>query len=325
MKKCFYPFLALSVGVLGSLTASAQKFTIPVFPDTQNEVGGNKDMFFSQIKWIADKRDSLNVPIVLHVGDLVNFDNFDHYEIASSGYEIFDRHHVPYAIALGNHDTEAPGFASGSAAHGNVNQNLRKTAKFNAYFPASRFTHQRGRYESEKSDNAFYTFKAGDTNWLVITLEFCPRLGAINWASDVAKHYFNYNVIVLTHYYLTSKGEIGQTNAGYGDFTPQEIFDRLVKPNPNVRFVLSGHVADSASKIDDLEQGRKVYQILQDYQGENAGGGYIRLLDFDIEQGTVSASMYSPFYKKMKEDKSKFRLIGCDFIKQSDERASKRP
>ncbi|WP_084439423.1 metallophosphoesterase [Dyadobacter alkalitolerans] len=325
MKKVIYSYLSLLL-IAGSVTQSrAQKFTIPVFPDTQNEVGGKQDMFYSQVKWIVEKKDSLNIPIVLHVGDLVNFDNFDHYETASQGYELFDIQHIPYAIALGNHDTEAVGFMSGSAAPGNVNQNLRKTAKFNSYFPVSRFATQRGRYEADKSDNSYYTFKAGDTNWLVITLEFCPRMGAINWASDIARQYFNYNAIIVTHYYLTTKGEIGQTNSGYGDFSPQDIFDKLIKTNPNIRFVFSGHVADSAWKIDETDQGSKVYQILQDYQSEDAGGGYIRLLDFDIEKGTVSASMYSPYYKKVKEDKSKFQLTGIDFIKQSEERSRKRP
>ena len=153
------------------------------------------------------------------------------------GYEAFDKAHIPYAITLGNHDGEAVGYLSGSAAPGNVNQNLRKTFKFNSYFPVSRFVSQRGRWEPGKSDNAYYTFKVGNTNWLVIALEFCPRMGAINWAADIAKEYFNYNTIILTHSYLTGRGQISQRNAGYGDFSPQDIFDKVVKTNPNVRYV----------------------------------------------------------------------------------------
>ncbi|SEJ16194.1 Calcineurin-like phosphoesterase [Dyadobacter sp. SG02] len=322
LKRKLFPLAILTVC---STTAWAQKFTIPVFPDTQTEVSSKHDMYFSRFKWVLSHRDSLNIPMVLHVGDLVNFDNYDHYDVASQGYEAFDRARLPYAITLGNHDTEAVGFMSGSAAPGNVNQNLRKTQKFNAYFPPARFINQRGRYEEGKSDNAYYTFKVGDTNWLVITLEFCPRLGAINWAGDVAKAFFNYNVIVVTHYHLTSKGEIGKNNAGYGDFSPQDVFDKLVKLHSNIRFVLSGHVMHSALKVDDGKEGNKVYQILQDYQNEDFGGGYIRLLDFDIEKGTVAASMYSPYYNKTKEDTSKFTITGIDFIKQNEPRARTLP
>jgi len=314
--------LLISIGTLDF--ASAQKFTIPVFPDTQSEVGGNHGMFTSRIKWVVDHKDSLKIPMVLHVGDLVNFDNYDHYEVASKGYESFDANHIPYAIALGNHDTEAVGFNSGSAAPGNVNQNLRKTHKFNSYFPVSRFSNQRGRYEADKSDNAYYTFKVGNTNWLVISLEFCPRMGPINWAGDIVKEFFNYNVIIITHYHLTPKGEIADRNAGYGDFSPKDVFERLVKKYANIRFVLSGHVMSSALKVDTGENGNKIYQILQNYQNEDLGGGYIRLLTFDVDKKSVSASMYSPFYKKTKEDTSKFMIEGIDFIKQNEERSLKR-
>lgn len=296
----------------------AQKFTLPVFPDTQTEVSSKNEMFYSRIDWVIDNKDSLNIPMVLHVGDLVNFDNYSHWEVASKGYEAFDSNHIPYAITLGNHDTEAVGVYSGSAAPGNVNQNLRKTYKFNSYFPVHRFVNQRGRYEPDKSDNAYYTFKVGDTNWLVLTLEFCPRMGAINWAGDVVKAYFDYNVIILTHYYLTPRGEIGDRNAGYGDFSPQDMYNRLVKLYPNIKFVLSGHVSGSALRVDDGVEGNKIYQILQNYQNDDFGGGYIRLLTFDIDNSTVSGEMYSPFYDRAKEDDSKFLIEEVDVLKISD-------
>jgi hypothetical protein len=314
MKNSLKGLLLLVLGV--QTLCLGQKFTLPIFPDTQSEVGSRHDMFFSRINWVVAKKDSLRVPMVLHVGDLVNFDNFDHYEVASQGYDIFDKHHIPYAITLGNHDTEAVGFKSGSAAPGNVNQNLRKTAKFNSYFPVSRFTAQRGRFEADKSDNAYYTFKVGNTNWLVITLEFCPRMGAINWAGDVAKQYFNYNVIVVTHYHLTPKGEIAQRNAGYGDFSPQDVYDRFVKLYPNIKLVLSGHVMSSALKVDVGQQGNKIYQILQNYQNEDFGGGYIRLLDIDLDKGTIGAKMYSPFYNAVKQDSSRFEINNVEFLRQ---------
>lgn len=312
-------YLVLFSVIIGNCFYSfSQKFTIPIFPDTQVEVGSKPEMFYSQINWIVKHKDSLNIPMALHVGDLVNFNNFNHFEVASKGYEAFDKAHIPYAITLGNHDGEAVGYHSGSAAPGNVNQNLRKTFKFNSYFPVSRFTSQRGRFEPGKSDNAYYTFKVGNTNWLVIALEFCPRMGAINWAADIAKEYFNYNAIILTHSYLTGKGEISQNNSGYGDFSPQDIFNKVVKTNPNVRYVFSGHVGTSALKIDTAQDGHKVYQILQDYQGEDSGGGYLRLLTFDIDKGTISAKMYSPYYNVTKKDYSQFEIKGVDFLKIDD-------
>lgn len=320
MKRKLKIFLVLFSALGSSHLCMAQKFTIPVFPDTQGEVGGPGEMFTSQIKWIVSQKDKLNIPMVLHVGDIVNFDNFNHWDVASAGFDLFDQHRIPYALAVGNHDTEAVGEYSGSAAPGNVNQNLRKTFKLNSYFPYSRFINQRGRYENEKIDNAYYTFKVGGTNWLVLSVEFCPRLGVINWAGDIVKKYYNYNVIVLTHYYLTSKGEIGQNNAGYGDFSPKDIFDRLVKKHPNILLVVSGHVVTSALKVDKGDAGNTVYQILQDYQHEDNGGGYLRLLTIDVDKSSISAEMYSPFYNKTKKDSSSFVINDVKFLKVADMR-----
>jgi len=296
--------------------AFAQKFTIPILPDTQCEVNYNPAMFTSQMKWIADKKDSLNIPIVLHVGDLVDFNNTDQYDRASEGFKILDNARVPYAITLGNHDTGAVGEHSGSAAPGNVNANLRNTDRFNTYFPVKRFTAQKGRFEKNKSDNAFYTFKAGGMNWLVLTLEFCSRPAPVEWAIQVISKHPKHNVIILTHYHLNAKGIIGQDNAGYGDLSPQEVYDQLIKQSANVRIVLSGHTGSSVHRDDIGLKGNHIYQILQDYQGEDNGGGFIRLLEIDPGSKTMSAKMYSPFYNRTKTDSSQFLFTGVDFVGQ---------
>ena len=296
--------------------AFAQKFTIPILPDTQCEINYNPAMFTSQMKWIADKKDSLNIPFVLHVGDLVDFNSTDQYSRASEGFKILDNARIPYAITLGNHDTGAVGEHSGSAAPGNVNANLRTTDRFNTYFPVKRFTAQKGRFEKNKSDNAYYTFKAGGLNWLVLTLEFCSRQAPVEWASQIISKHPKHNVIVLTHYHLNAKGIIGQDNAGYGDLSPQKVYDQLIKQSANVRIVLSGHTGSSVHRDDIGLKGNHIYQILQDYQGEDNGGGFIRLLEIDPGSKTISAKMYSPFYNRTKTDSSQFSFTGVDFVDQ---------
>lgn len=303
-----YGILMLTCGIV-----SAQKFTIPVIPDTQENVTRKRGVFFSQIEWIAAKADSMKTPIALHVGDLVNFDNFDQWELASVGMRILDRANVPYAIALGNHDTGAVGEFSGSAAPGDVNVNLRNTQKFNYFFPVNRFPLQKGRFEKNKSDNAYYTFRAGNVNWIVVTLEFCAREAAAQWMDRVLKEHPDHNAIILTHYHLTGRGGIAPNNAGYGDMKVIDIFEQYIKPNKNVLLVLSGHTVWSAWKIDQGTQGNNIYQILQDYQRKD--DGYIRLLDIDTEKGTISAKMYSPYLDKTLEDDSSFLFTDVKFIK----------
>ena len=302
----FYFFIAQA--------AVAQKFTIPILPDTQCEINYNPAMFTSQLKWIADKKDSLNIPIVLHVGDLVDFNSIDQYTRASEGFKILDNARIPYAITLGNHDTNAVGEKGGSAASGNVNANLRTTDRFNSYFPVKRFTAQQGRFEENKSDNAFYTFKAGGLNWMVLTLEFCSRQEPVDWAGKVISKHPKYNVIILTHYHLNAKGMIGQDNSGYGNLSPQKVYDQLIKQYSNVRLVISGHTGSSVYRDDIGLKGNHIYQILQDYQGEENGGGYIRLLEIDPELKTIAAKMYSPFFNRTKTDASRFSFSGANFV-----------
>lgn len=295
--------------------AWARPFTLPVLPDTQVAVNRRPDMLDAQMNWLAKNSRALDVPMVLHVGDIVDFDNTRHWTTASRAFETLDRARIPYALAVGNHDTSAVGENSGSAAPGNVNANLRKTKKFNTYFPIKRLWAMRGRYEVGKSDNAYYTFQAGGLNWLVLSLEFCARQGPVNWANIVLANHPRHNAIVLTHFHLNSKGDINTNNAGYGNLSTRSVYDQMIKKHRNVVMVLSGHVDSSAWRTDRGERGNTIYQMLQDYQTQDAGGGYIRLLEIDTEKGTIGARMYSPFYNKTLEDKSRFSFSGVRFIR----------
>ncbi len=292
------------------------KFMIPVFPDTQEEVSqvSKMGMFYSQVRWIAQYRDSLNIPLALHVGDLVNFDTVLHYQRASNVMGVLDSAKIPYAIALGNHDTEAVLSNGGSAAPGNVNQNLRKTFKFNTYFPIARFMLQRGRYETNKSDNSFHQFEAGGKKWLVVTLEFCARPGAAQWADSIIGVYPDHNAIVITHYHLTPTGEIAATNAGYGDMKVSDIFTNHLKKHKNLLMVLSGHVCYNSSRTDSGNNGNTIYSILQNYQCQDGGGGYLRLLEVDTKAGTIHGKMYSPYYNKFLGDTATVHFNNVKFI-----------
>jgi hypothetical protein len=295
--------------------AWADPFTLPVLPDTQIAVNIKPEMFTSQMKWLVANKKTLDIPMVLHVGDIVDWNNAKQWEIASNGFKILDEAGLPYALAVGNHDTAAVGEFSGSAAPGNVNANLRSTHFFNSNFPISRLSAEKGQYEPGKSDNAYYLFEAGGLKWLVLTLEFCARQGPVDWAGSVLAAFPQHNAIILTHFHLTSKGQINPTNAGYGNLTGQAIYDQLMKKHANLLLVLSGHVDSSAHRADQGDAGNPIYQILQDYQGKDAGGAYIRLLEIDPDAGTIAAKMYSPFYDKTLEDESRFTFKDVKFIK----------
>lgn len=291
----------------------AEPFTLVVLPDTQTAVNYRPQMFKSQARWIVGHWEKKNMKFVIHVGDLVDWHDDVQWQVADECMAVLDQAAIPYAIAVGNHDTAAV-TVGGGAAPGDVRANLRDTTLFNKYFPPERFRAQQGRMQPGRSDNSWSVFSAGGLDWLVLTLELWPRQHAIDWAKTVVAEHPRHNVIVATHSHLNGDGTIKTNNGGYGDNSPRHVFDELLGRHANILLVLSGHVHDTAWREDAGVGGNKVYQILQDYQGQDRGGGYLRLLEIDPEAGTISASMYSPYYDATKKDRSRFKIEGVKFI-----------
>lgn len=70
-------FLASALLCLCS-ALNAKPFTLPVLPDTQIEVRARPEMLHSQLDWLVKNRQELQIPMVLHVGDIVDWDNTTH-------------------------------------------------------------------------------------------------------------------------------------------------------------------------------------------------------------------------------------------------------
>jgi len=310
----------LLLALAASSIAGADTFTLAVIPDTQQEVLRATDTRFAdRLQWLVDNREILNLKMVLQVGDMQNWDTPDHvqYERASAGLAILDRAELPYVLAVGNHDTAAPK-EGGSAAPGNVHDNLRNTATFNRYFPTSRFQALQGVFENGKFDNAWHAFRAGNLDWLVINLELWPRVGAVDWARGIVAAHPHHNVIVLTHSHLTSKGEIEQRNGGYGDTSPQYVFDRLLKPYANIRLVFSGHTGRHAYRLDRGDHGNAIYQFCQCYHSNETNPG--RLLEIDPAAGRIRTRVYAPSLDKDLEDGSTMEIRDVSWVTPAPQR-----
>jgi hypothetical protein len=323
---------ALLSGLMVSAPVSASKFTILVFPDTQSEMTnaqtyGAMQKWPAMVNWVVASRVSKNIAFICHVGDLVNWEtpnstppNFM-YQAGSDGFARFDSVGLQYAIAVGNHDTRAVGginadgsacWCGGSAGPGNVHNNVRNTTTLNSFFPLARYTACKGRYESDRTDNAYHTFSAGGLDWLVVNTELDPRSGALKWIDSVITVHPHHNVIYVTHNYLSGSGTtLG--GCGYGDLTPQQVWDSCLTKHTNLKMVLCGHVTSSARRIHTGTGGNKVYELLTDWQDE--GNGWLRTLEIDPDSGTITAKTYSPYLDQSKTDAANdFRITGVSFV-----------
>jgi hypothetical protein len=268
------------------------KFSFLVIPDTQQETAYKPDLFSNRMSWIKNNKSNLDLRWVLHTGDMVDYDTPDHiqYVRASDGFGLLDGL-LPYAIAIGNHDSAAT-CTGGSACPGDVHANLRNTSTFNTFFPVSRFPAMKGGYESGKVDNAYHTYTAGGLDWLVMNLEVWPRPGVVTWAQGVLAAHPKHNAIIITHSHLNSDSTIYQVNGGYGDTSPQYVYDNLYKLYPNVRLVFSGHVGTSGYRASTGVNGNPIHQLLNCYH--DFGNNPTRIVEVDTAANTMTSRVYNP-------------------------------
>lgn len=314
-------FSALGAFQIPSTSADGgEKFTVAIFPDTQNEVAAAgmvaNQWFKNRTLWLAENAQALNLKFALHTGDMMNWPGWEvimegtdtQLTIASEGMGVLDDAGIPYLVALGNHDSCATA-EGGSGWENNplgkdINALLRYTVHFNEYFPTERFP---GivQFEPGKSDNAFRTFEAGGKKWLAMALEFCPRTEVIEWANDVVYTHSDYNVLIATHSYLGGNGSISTSNAGYGDNSPMYLYNNLIKLYPNIKFVFSGHTGNAARREDTGVHGNKIVSILGAFHSTTTNP--VQLLEIDTAANTAQNRYYGPL------DGDEFSSYGWSF------------
>lgn len=126
-----------------------------------------------------------------------------------------------------------------------------------------------GSYEEGKIENTYYEFKAGSVDYLVLNLEFYPRVSVLRWASRIIEKYPYHRVIINSHDTVSPDGNFRNDIAkGYDTNSSQQAFDYLAKRHANVFMMLGGHhcTDDIARRTDYGENGNKVISMLIDGQ-----------------------------------------------------------
>ncbi len=103
---------------------------------------------------------------------------------------------------------------------------------------------------------------------------------------------------------MTTHGYLGESaqRSRHGCASTQYLWDGLAVPNPNLHFMLSGHVHDE-SRRTDIANGHPVFQMLADYQDRASGGeGWLRILRFVPAEDKVYVQTYSPWLNRFETD-----------------------
>jgi len=288
-------------------------FTIAVLPDTQNYSEKYPETFLAQTQWLIENQASLNIAYVLHLGDVTNRNSPEEWQNADRAMRVLDGK-IPYAMVPGNHDYSVRGGCSD------------RTTLLNDYFPVSRYQQQPtfgGTYdkETDRTENTYHTFTAGGRKFLVLGLEFGPRVDVIRWANDVVASFHDHEAILITHAYMyfddtrydwtkfrtmqTWNPHIYPLAKGNDDVNDgQELWDKLISRHDNFFMTLSGHVlGDGLGKLtSNGPSGKNVHQMLVNFQMRPKGGdGWLRLLEFSADQNSIHIRDYSPTRKQLNQ------------------------
>jgi len=286
--------------------------TIVVLPDTQYYSAAYPGVFADQTSWVLAQRTSLNIAALLHVGDLVETPGSTaEWLVASWSMRVLDGV-VPYVIVPGNHDTDSS-----------------RRGLINAYFSPTSMPWITGTMETGQIENNYALLDIGRETWLVVGLEFGPRDAVVTWADSVLKTYPTRPAILVTHAYLYGDGnryDIALSNVEHQAFIPQDytytpnegindgemLWQKLIVPNPNVRFVFCGHDSGAARLTSTRPDGSRVHQMLSDYQwlgGVYFGYGYLRIVQLDYAGKTIRVQTYSPYLRTyLTDDANQFNL-----------------
>jgi hypothetical protein len=320
MKRSGYHRVWLMACALGSVMGGRSvqaRFTVVALPDTQhyseNEVfpdypNGIAELFFAQTQWVADNQSARNIQFVCHLGDMVdNGPDIAQWQVASLAMNVLDEAGIPYGTCLGNHDNHY-----GYGALPDMDPNA---THYLAHFGPERFAGKSwygGCSPTQRS--SYQTIEVEGRRLLFLDLSIDTPQRELDWAQQVLEENRDKLVILSTHRHLYDfrllEGRYGDGVFGQDTFEemlladekydletvwPEQLFETFIRVNRNILLVLCGHCTGQYYQVEENDWGLPVIAVVTDYEDSpNGGDGWLRIMEFDFDNGTLSFSTYSP-------------------------------
>jgi hypothetical protein len=298
-------------------------FTIVVIPDSQGYRGRatkstpqstdplTNPVFQNHTRWIAENVRAQNIVFVSHVGDIVDIDNEEQWQLAR---ECLDRLHtvVPYGLTVGNHDMKSNGDAT----------------LFQRFFPAERFRAfpwYGGTYSHSRSDqnvsannvNSFQLFSAGGLDFVHVNLECNAPDDVLAWASSILTQHSARRALISTHmdlgpltkptdndgFFKEPKGRMTWVKVhGKRGNSPAQMWEKLYSKHANLGFVFSGDQSRTTAMrlAAQGSMGNFVHSLLSDY----TSSGPLRLYRFLPAENKVRVITFDTTKRQLVEKMS---------------------
>lgn len=266
-------------------------------------------------EWIVDNAETRKIAYTAHTGDIINnwitIDDDspeylararEEFQFARDTMDVLAEGQMPFGVIPGNHDNR----------FGTTNE------LYNEYFSPEYFSdlsaaapagedgqgYYGGPWRDGDNQNHYDLVEAGGEELIFVYLGFIAGQEELDWANEVLAEYSDRKAVFLTHEYLLPSGDRDGRGGALSDENErsqgQELFEQVVLPNANVFLTLSGHTHGVALNIkrDVGIEGRTVVEMLANYQFYEIEGerrtGHFRLLQFDLDESTMSVNTYSP-------------------------------
>ncbi len=278
-------------------------FSLAFLSDLHYAVNWNsqqKQVYLDSMQYILDRAEDENTLMTLQLGDLTSSNKLAQWQTVREGFQMLVDGNMPYATAIGNHDI-------GGGAN----------AAYNTFLPydeqVSENPYLAGAKEVGKTDNLYYTFEVNGVKYMVLTLACYPKDDVLTWADGVVKAHADHNVIMITHSYLQMRnGTLGyteETEALAAGFKGIDVWNKLIKTNPNIFMTFSAHNSYPVSGQNGVglftaqnDAGKNVYQFLvpdpQGYENTYGGLGSLFMLRFGHDGRTVTGEYIATRYNK---------------------------
>lgn len=264
-------------------------YSFCVVGDTQVITERYPDKLAGIYDWIVANKDEKKIEFVFGLGDIVQYGTDAEWDLAKDAISRLDGV-LPYSLVRGSSNHDSP-------------------EGFNDRFGTEEYKSQFiGFYDETRIENTYRTFRAGEVDYLFVTLEFGPPDTVLEWASNVISQYPNHRVIITTHMFLyhdgttldykdpapAHKNEVGDGTKNNGD----EIWEKLVSKHENIFMILCGHDASSTIVMRQTkgDHGNTVTQMLINPQGVDGGQtptGMVAMLYFAKDGRSIEVEYYS--------------------------------
>ena len=275
-------------------------YSFAVVGDTQTFTYQNPELLKNMYQWIIENKDAKNIQYVIGLGDITEYGvdvghaNYDatranaEWAAAKAAISLMDGK-IPYSLIRGDGHDGIELFNQYFANHEGYTQNIA------------------GYYEEGRIDNVYHTFKIGNVNYLLLSLDHGTKDGPLAWANEVVAAHPDHRVIVTTHEYIRRDGSMivtGESGAASAydpnNNNAEVLWEDFLSKHPNIFMVLCGHVDSDdvvvSKQIGDY--GNVVTQILIDPQTMDAeygqgSKGMVAMLNFSADGERVQVEYYS--------------------------------